>query len=256
MKKFINTTKNKDLEKFFFTQGLDELVSLSKNNLSRGLIRPNLQDLFNLWHLIVLNKRTCVLEFGSGFSSIIISSALTYLKKKNQSQVKKLRRNNPFEHFILENEKKYLNITKKRNFKYKKIINNKINYYFSDVKMSLVNNKIVTLYNKLPICNPDFIYLDGPNQYKVKSNINGINIGHPDMMPMNADLILIEYFLLPGTIILIDGRGANAKFLKDNFKRKWSYFYSKKNDQHLFSLNDTPIGPHNERLIKFYKKNN
>ncbi len=105
MRKFINTTKKKRPRKIFFAQGLDELVSLSKNNLSKNLIGPNLQDLFNLWHLIVLNKRTCVLEFGSGFSSIIISSALTYLKKKNQSQVKKLRRNNPFEHFILEMKK-------------------------------------------------------------------------------------------------------------------------------------------------------
>jgi hypothetical protein len=194
------------------------------------------------------------LEFGSGFSSIIISSALTYLKKKYQIQIRKLRRSNFFEHFILENEKKYLNITKKRNLKYKKIIHNKINYCFSNVKIKLINNNIVTLYNKLPICNPDFIYLDGPNQYKIKNYFNGINIGHPDMMPMNADLILIEYFLLPGTIILIDGRGANAKFLKDNFKRNWSYHYNKKKDQHLFSLNDPPVGPHNERFIKFYKK--
>ena len=256
MIKFINTPKKKNLEKFFYTHGLTELISLSKNNFSQGLIKPNLDDLYNLWHFIVLNKRTCVLEFGSGFSSIIISSALTYLKSKYQLEVKKLRRNNPFEHFIIENEKKYLDITKKRNLKYKNIILNKINYYFSDVKMSLVNNNIVTLYKTLPVCNPDFIYLDGPNQYKIKSNINGVNIGHPDMMPMNADLILLEYFFLPGSIILIDGRGANAKFLKDNFKRNWLYNYNKKYDQHLFFLNDTPIGPHNQRLIKFYKKNN
>jgi hypothetical protein len=74
------------------------------------------------------------------------------------------------------------------------------------------------------------------------------------MMPMNADLILLEFFFLPGTIILIDGRGTNANFLKNNFKRNWLYNYNKKIDQHLFFLNDAPVGPHNERLIKFYKK--
>ena len=62
-------------------------------------------------------------------------------------------------------------------------------------------------------------------------------------MPMVSDLLLIEYYLTKGTILLIDGRGANAQFLRDNFKRKWIYQYFKEYDQHLFYLNAESFGP-------------
>ena len=35
------------------------------------------------------------------------------------------------------------------------------------------------------------------------------------MMPMQCDILKIEYYLIPGTIIIADGRAANSKFLKD-----------------------------------------
>ena len=44
------------------------------------------------------------------------------MKKKYFKQVKNLRRNNPFELFILENEKKYLNISKNRIIKFNKTL--------------------------------------------------------------------------------------------------------------------------------------
>ena len=44
-----------------------------------------------------------------------MSLALKELKKdKFSKKVKLLRRNNPFELFVIDNEKKYLNITKQR----------------------------------------------------------------------------------------------------------------------------------------------
>ena len=45
-------------------------------------------------------------------------------------------------------------------------------------------------------------------------------------MPMVGDIIRFEYFY-PGTIIITDGRSANAQFLKENFKRNWLYEYMK-----------------------------
>ena len=89
--------------------------------------------------------------------------------------------------------------------------------------MTTFKDRICTQYKKLPLCNPDFIYLDGPDQFKVKEDINGISTRHKDMMPMSCDILKFEYFYTPGTIIICDGRAANAKFLKDHFKRKWKY---------------------------------
>ena len=220
--------------------------------------RPNLNDLYNLYQYVFLNKRTTICEFGSGWSSLIFNLALRDLKKKYSKDVKNLRNNNPFELFIIENEKKYLKISKNRINIYNKLLNlkkpSKINFFYSDVQMTLFNNRICTEYKKLPLCNPDFIYLDGPGQFKVKKNINGISTRHLDMMPMNCDILKLEYFYIPGTIIVCDGRAANAKFLKDNFKRNWKYYNDKKNDQHIFYLVDPSLGKYNDLQLKFYIK--
>ena len=156
---------------------------------------------------------------------------------------------------MVDNEKKYLDNTKKnfQNYKKKLSLINKNHFIFSNVNMCLYNNRISTEYSKLPICNPDFIYLDGPDQFNVKGNINGINLKHNDMMPMANDLIKIEYFLTPGTMIVIDGRTANARFLRDHFKRKWHYKHYTEFDQHIFYLNEKPLGKFNKLQIEFYK---
>jgi hypothetical protein len=260
------SSKSKNfIENFFYKKNLKLLVDLSKkkalgiNEMSPDKpFIPELIDLYRLYQFVLINKRTTILEFGSGWSTLILSLALKELRDKFYADMKNLRRNNPYELFVLENEKKYLNITKKKIKKFNKDLNIKkpikINYFLSDVEMTLFNNKICTQYKKLPLCNPDFIYLDGPDQFKVKKDINGISLRHKDMMPMVCDILKFEYFYTPGTIIVCDGRSANAKFLKDNFKRNWKYINDQKNDQHLFCLNDPVLGIHNKKQLDFYNK--
>ena len=246
-------------------KGLKTLVGLSKKEklpvnqmVSNEPYIPELDDLYNLYQYILINKRTTILEFGSGWSTLIFSLALTELKNKFSNEVELLRRNNPFELFVLENEKKYLNITRNRIKKYNKYLKIKnpikINYILSDVEMTTFNDRICTEYKKLPLCNPDFIYLDGPDQFNIKKDVNGISTRHKDMMPMVSDILKFEYFYTPGTIIVCDGRAANAKFLKDHFKRNWKYIEDKKNNQHVFWLVDPVLGKINNLQLKFYKK--
>ena len=100
------------------------------------------------------------------------------------------------------------------------------------------------------IC-PDFIYVDGPDQFSAKGFIRGVTTNHPDKLPMSGDLLAIEHFLLPGTLIVVDGRTANARFLKANLQRNWIYFHNKNADQHYFELNEDPLGIFNKRQIDF-----
>ena len=263
-KKPINKN-NKFIENFFIKKGLKLLVDLSKkkkHSVNQIIMNepyiPELDDLYNLYQYVIINKRTTILEFGSGWSTLIFSLALKELADKFSSEVKSLRRNNPFELFVIENEKKYLNVTKNRIQKFNKYLKIKdpirIKYFLSDVEMTTFNDKICTQYKKLPLCNPDFIYLDGPDQFNVKSHINGISTRHKDMMPMVSDILKFEYFYTPGTIIVCDGRAANAKFLKDHFKRKWKYIDDQKNDQHIFWLADPSLGKYNNLQLEFYNK--
>ena len=100
------------------------------------------------------------------------------------------------------------------------------------------------------IC-PDFIYLDAPDQFSVKDDIRGLSTNHPDRMPMSADILAIEHFLTPGTLVVVDGRTANARFLKTNFQRDWDHWHSEEYDQHFFELNEEPLGVFNQRQVEF-----
>jgi|TARA_B110000914_G_scaffold219286_1_gene227732 hypothetical protein len=266
MKNVITPKKisNKDIIKFFKSKNMESVVDLSKeyresvNDMSSDYkYRPQLKDLYRLYQIIYLNKRTTVLEFGSGYSSLMFSASLSALQTKYKNKISNLRRNNPFELFILENEKKYMGVSKRRIEEYwknnKNLIASKINYKVSDVHMTTYNGRICTEYQSLPICNPDFIYLDGPEQFNIKGVVNDFTTAHKDLMPMVSDILKIEYFLTPGTIIVLDGRGANAAFLRDNLGRNWEYKNDTEFDQHIFYLNDPSLGVYNSEQLKFYK---
>ena len=191
-------TKRRNIKqiKDFFKKKLLEILNAAKFKDKDDIVlktsnpyKPDLRDLYNLYHLIILNKRITILEFGSGWSSIVMLLALNELKKKYSKDVAKLRRNNPFELFILENEKKNFKITKKKikNFIKKRNIKVKVNFSFSKVNMINYKGNIASEYQNLPLCNPDFVYIDGPDQFNIYKKVNGININHKDMM---HDLIL------------------------------------------------------------------
>jgi len=273
IKKFVKFPKKINLkknEKFFLEKNLRDIVYKSKKRpqgvndmIIKEPYKPELDDLYRLYNFITLNKRTTILEFGSGYSSLIFLLALQHNKKKYFNKINSLRRNNLFELFIVDNEKKYLGLTKKKILNFKKNIkdkklrkefdNIKINFIFSDCVMTMYKGNYATEYTKLPLCNPDFIYLDAPDQFKIKKKINNFTTAHKDMMPMACDILKFENFLTPGTIIVVDGRAANSEFLLNNFKRKWLYLNDKIHDQHIFYLNSPALGKYNERQLKFYK---
>ena len=167
---------------------------------------------------------------------------MTTIKYPSEISKKKLRRNNPFELFTIDNIKKYLSITKKNlNFL---VTNNFVKNHFIHSKVSITkyNGKISSEYHFIPTVSPDFIYLDGPEQYEIGGSINGFKMNHLDIPPMTCDILKFEYFLIPGTIIVVDGRGANARFLKNNFQRNWKYKFIEKHDEHVFYLDEKPYG--------------
>ena len=88
----IKTPENKSekfIENFFIKKGLKSIVTESKKKIilnselkSKKIYAPELKDLYRLYKFIILNKRTTIMEFGSGWSSLIFNLALYDLKKK------------------------------------------------------------------------------------------------------------------------------------------------------------------------------
>jgi hypothetical protein len=193
---------------------------------------------------VVNTGRTTILEFGCGWSSLVFGAAL----KEVQNHVGSLdnyRRNNPFECHSVDNNQKFIDIAKSR---IPPLIRN-VHFHCSTVLMTEWNGRFATHYQSLPLVNPDLIYLDGPDQFSVEGTINGWSTRHKDMMPMACDILKIEHFLTPKTIIVVDGRAANARFLRCNLQRQWSYRYCTERDQHFFVLDEPPLGRYSAAII-------
>lgn len=205
-----------------------------------------IDDLVRLHYLVTSRKVTTVLEFGVGKSSIVFDHALNLNKQRYASFVKdNLRRSNPFQCFSVDNNKDWITVCQNT------AETSLVNYHYSQCSVSTFNGRVCTFFDDLPNICPDLIYLDGPDQFSSLGDVRGISTNHPDRLAMSADILAIEHFLLPGTLIVVDGRTANARFLKTNFQRDWSYFYHEEFDQHFFELVEKPLGIYNKRQVEF-----
>lgn len=248
-----------DLESYFHNQELGFIVDVANEGYVPSVnetqidepYRPELLDLYRLHSFIILNKRLTVLEFGCGWSSLIMADALRKNSSLYLNKIDNLRKTNLFEIHAVDNEEKFIKIAKDRLEH-----NGYQNYSFicSTVSMSEYSGKICTRYKKIPFVNPDFIYLDAPDQFNhIEGEIAGLSTAHNDFMPMSMDLLLIEHFLTPGTIIVADGRTANVRFLLSNFQRNWNYKHDIEADQHIMYLDEEPLGIYNNNQLIFYK---
>ncbi len=212
---------------------------------------PDLKDLYMLYKIITLNNRCNILEYGSGWSSIILYAGLTHNKSRLKGKTYP-RCLDPYHLEIVDDNKKYLNISKKRFFKFFKNSPN-VKFNFCKAAMTEFNGKYCVYYQKHPLVNPDLIYLDGPDQFSIKNKINGFTVSKKEFMPMSCDILKYEHFLTPGTIIVVDGRMANVRFIRSNLQRKWSYYYYKDIEMSIFSLDEEPLGKLNLMQLDFYK---
>lgn len=205
-----------------------------------------LDDLCRLHYLVTNRKATCVLEFGVGKSTIVFDEALKNNMRHHSKYVRQhLRRDKPFTCYTVDDQEKWVTHVKDRH----QFSN--VEFTLTRVVMGTFGDRICTFYENLPNVCPDLIYLDGPDQFSAFGDVRGISTRSSDRLPMAADILAIEHFLLPGTLIVVDGRTANARFLKCNLQREWTYFYSQDYDQHFFELSEAPLGRFNNAQMEF-----
>ena len=214
---------------------------------------PQVDDLYSLYTKIRNNNVVAILEFGSGWSTLALAKALDENRLSHQMYVKEnIRHPNPFALMTVDASEKFQAVALNR-------IPSNLNETIiipvtTQVHMTTVNGQICHLYDFIPPFTADFIYLDGPDCDQVGGDVNGfsVNFGSGSYsygLPMSADLILMEPYFWPGTLIIIDGRGINANLLKNNFRRNWEYDFNKDLDQHSFQLVEEPVGRISESLL-------
>jgi len=199
---------------------------------------PNMADLERLHKLIIDNFCVTVLEFGCGYSTFVITDALrTNMERWNALENKPdVRNSQMFWCHSVDTNIKWINEV------YDKLNDNsRISIKYSKCVGSSFSGRHCHCYSDLPNIVPDFIYIDGPDPAQIE-NDNGFWSGCPERTPMSADLLMMEPTLIPGTIVLIDGRTNNARFLQGNLKRLWSFDRNREDDYTLMRLEESRLG--------------
>jgi hypothetical protein len=260
--KIFDLLSSLNIEKYVKENAIEEVIKddysvcVGSNNIFDAVDPSNqvpfpsdFGDLARL-HFLVRERRVVnILEFGVGKSTAIFNDALNKnFHEHNDYVSKNLRKTDPFRCYSVDNSEQWINHVKDE-YKLNRVILN-----YSKVIMGQFNGRICTYYENLPNVNPDLIYLDGPDQHNAIGDIRGIHTRDMERLPMAADLLAIEHFLLPGTLIIVDGRTANARFLKANFQRNWEYTWMKEYDQHFFELIEEPLGAYNKKQIYYTLK--
>ena len=259
LKSFVNKNKIQSYMNFFELNYLlkkipdDKIKNINEKYLiqvkgnEKKPLEYELPDLCRLHWLVLARRVFNTLEFGSGFSTVFIADA-KYILKSYFGKVKNIRCEKQFHIYSIGEDKHFLNVTKKR---VPKKISSHISLILNKVEAINYQGRFALRHQNLPNISPDLIYIDGPSQYSTKKSIMGFNYNNISRVPMSADVLFFEFFLEPGTFIVIDGRGANAEFLKSFLRRNWSYFYDKKGDCLYFELIENPWGEWNEKKLKF-----
>ena len=262
LKSFVNKNKIQTYMNFFELNYLLKEIpdDKIKNKNEKYLIQVKgnekkpleyeLPDLCRLHWLVLARRVFNTLEIGSGFSTVFIADA-KYILKKHFGKVENIRCDKQFHIYSIGEDKHFLNLTKKR---VPKLLEHHISLIFNKVETINYQGKFAFRHKNLPTISPDLIYLDGPSQYSTKKNFMGFSFNNISRVPMSADILFFEFFLQPGTFIVIDGRGANAEFLKSFLRRKWRYFYDKPGDCHYFELMERPWGEWNIKKLNFCLK--
>lgn len=207
-------------------------------------IPADIEDLVRLHQLIRQRKSFTVLEFGVGFSTIIIADAL----KKNQAdwqaleEIPKIRNRFAFQCFSVDTSAKWIEKSRER---LPAELKDYVHFQESRVEIGTHNGQLCHFYQNLPDIVPDFIYLDGPDPNAVEGNINGLTFQCSERTVMSGDLLLMEPILLPGTFVLIDGRTNNARFLQNNFKRNFEIIWDRSGDVTTMELKEERLGKYN-----------
>ncbi len=238
---------------YFRAEGLADLVACSQSAGSNGhsvAIEPDIDDLVRLHQLIRDRRAFTVLEFGTGYSTLIIADALA----KNADDFASsdadvdLLPADAFRVFSVDASEAWLATAMAR---IPSGLQTHVVATHSPVQIGTFKGQLCHFYERLPNVVPDFIYLDGPDPSDVVGAVNGLDFSHRERTVISGDLLLMEPTFVPGLIVLVDGRTNNARFLANNFRRTYDWLEDPGGDFTMFELAEPPLGPRNRARLAY-----
>lgn len=229
---------NEDVEAYWNETGLNELVEQSITN---GAIRPDIEDLVRLHRLVTERRILTILEFGVGYSTLVMAHALAVNREEIGDVVaeRPLRNSNLFHLFSVDANPHWIDLSIAR---IPDELRPMVTITASEVHAATFGGRLCHLYSHIPNVIAGFIYIDGPDPKDVSGQVHGLDFSIPERTVMAADLLLMEPTLLPGTVVLIDGRTNNARFIERNLQRDWRVTHDVEGDVTEFVLVEPTLG--------------
>lgn len=234
-------------KQYLLNEGLLELLDQGGGE---GRILPSYSDLARLHRVVRERKVFTVLEFGIGYSTLVMADALT----KNHADwdalrdKPALRNSTPFKLHAVDTETRWIDVVQRTLPKY---LAPHVSIQQSGVTAGLFQDRSCHYYDQIPDVVPDLIYLDGPDPRAVKTTAGCGTWGNPGKVVMSADVLRMESWLLPGTCVVVDGRTANVRFLRAHLYRNWVASRSDTGDVTVLELQEPPLGQSNQRIMRY-----
>lgn len=184
-------------------------------------IAPDMFDMYHLHRIVRERRPKHVLEFGVGFSTLVIADALHRNYQEDQESATDGTPPVPGKVWTLDASAKWIANVKQKLPRYLKMY---ADIRQSDAEICLVDNEICCMYKNLPNIIPDFVYLDAPSSEDIKGKINGLDFSleiEGVRKAISADILFYESSLRSGFFLLIDGRYTNMHFLQRHLKRNY-----------------------------------
>ena len=237
-----NAAKN-----YLISQNLNIEELLNSEDTSHA---PDYLDLARLHFTARSRKAFVVLEFGVGWSTLVLADAIhkNLLDWEKFNDKNNVYPNAEFQLYSVDSSEFWIEYSKKRIPEYLKKI---ITFKHSECEANIFNGKLCHMYNDLPDINPDIIYLDAPDPKSVIGKINGLTFQSDLRLVMSGDPLLFETILYPRTLLIIDGRISNARFLKSSLYRNWNVIIDEGLEISLFELEEDKLGSRNYRKLKY-----
>lgn len=160
-------------------------------------------DLYNLHKTVIERKPKNILEFGVGFSTLVLCHALMANKQGHL--------------YTVDTSEEWLQNTQK-----KLPENAPVDLIPSTATAREINGELCHTFDSLPDIVPNMVYLDGPYGPDVRGAVNGLSFnGSPRRPEVSADMLLLESTLPASFILVVDGRDRNQAFLRRNLKRNY-----------------------------------
>ncbi len=196
-------------------------------------------DLFYLYSLTRQIAAVSVLEFGSGWSTLAFAKAIEE-NRISMGDAYNVRHPHPFKVLSVDASEHWMNLTISR---LPPELRDRVIPKITTPRLIESHGSYVSVYEDVPPFTPDLIYLDGPDPEQVTWEIDGFVSLELHGLPMSADILRFEPHLWPWTVIVTDGRTANARFLEAHLQRNWQHLHDPFGDRTLFRLDETPFGP-------------